>query len=315
MRARFPASLLVAYGLLLGTAGAGGSSQAARDPGVSCAQTRPANVTARALVRVWADPVQRSQAIKVITPIVGAEAWVPRLDELMKSPLQSLELLHMLQLTIPRGGQDLAAARQRYRDERAAAQADHAANLIPGRPRRFLDIGSGDGAIAEELARRWRLDPQHAWALDLSPPPASPHVTSITYNGRGQIPLPPESIDAATLVMVLHHTKNPASVLRKAYQVLRPGGCLLIRDHDAGRAADVRFLQALHQLLIAAYGDSPDYPPPRQLRSRAQWESLATAEGFTVVKAVPPNPDNPFVSFTLVLQKSPRSGAASSSAE
>jgi ArsR family transcriptional regulator len=55
---------------------------------------------------------------------------------------------------------------------------------------------------------------------------------------RGELealPIQDDALDAATLLLVLHHLPDPAAALTEAARVLRPGGRLLICDmlpHD-----------------------------------------------------------------------------------
>jgi ArsR family transcriptional regulator len=49
------------------------------------------------------------------------------------------------------------------------------------------------------------------------------------------LPIDTASLDAATLVLVLHHVPDPSAALADAARVLRPGGRLLVADmlpHD-----------------------------------------------------------------------------------
>ena len=76
-----------------------------------------------------------------------------------------------------------------------------------------------DGSAAMLQAARERLG-------------ARPNVT-VSEGSLEALPLGDASLDAAVLMLVLHHVAEPSRVLREARRVLRPGGRLLITDMRA----------------------------------------------------------------------------------
>ena len=93
---------------------------------------------------------------------------------------------------------------------------------------RVLDVGSGDGAFVHHMA-------SHGWdavGLDFSPA-ASELAARRGLRGRflmGSLAdhdLPSGSFDAVTLWQVLEHIGDPVSMLRRAHDLLRPGGLLI----------------------------------------------------------------------------------------
>jgi ArsR family transcriptional regulator len=114
------------------------------------------------------------------------------------------------------------------------------------------DLGCGTGAIvsalAPHVARVIGVDASEEMlraaaarlGLDASGAAAgvAPAHGSNVELRRGvleALPLDAAVLDAATLVLVLHHLPTPASALAEAFRVLRPGGRLLIVDmapHD-----------------------------------------------------------------------------------
>lgn len=101
------------------------------------------------------------------------------------------------------------------------------------------DLGCGTGAVAEALAPFV----SHLYAVDgsramLDAAQVRLEAATNVELRRGeleQLPLEDGSLDAATLILVLHHLSDPACVLKEVARVLRPGGRLLLVDmlpHD-----------------------------------------------------------------------------------
>jgi SAM-dependent methyltransferase len=107
---------------------------------------------------------------------------------------------------------------------RVRVLAGHLASMIPG-PGRVLDLGSGDGSIAAALmALRPDLQVE---GVDVMLRPKT-QITVTQYDGV-TLPFDDQSFDFVTIVDVLHHTTDPASVLAEAARVARQG--IVLKDH------------------------------------------------------------------------------------
>lgn len=107
---------------------------------------------------------------------------------------------------------------------RVRVLSEHLAEMLPAEGR-VLDLGSGDGSIAAALM-------QHRPGLQIEGVEVMPRPTSripvTAYNGI-ELPFADDSFDYVTIVDVLHHTDNPALVLREAARVARAG--IVLKDH------------------------------------------------------------------------------------
>jgi ubiquinone/menaquinone biosynthesis C-methylase UbiE len=125
------------------------------------------------------------------------------------------------------------------------ARADLGAALALLDPAMIVgDLGCGTGSLSLSLARHVA----HVHAIDGSAAMldtarqrllAQPNVT-VAAGSLEALPLVDASLDAAVLMLVLHHVAEPSRVLKEARRVLRAGGRLLITDMCAHEREDYR---------------------------------------------------------------------------
>lgn len=127
-----------------------------------------------------------------------------------------------------------------------------------------LEVGSGDGALSVDLARRGlavtavdldaaqlRLGREAAAAAGVSD-----RLTWRQADGQRLDGLPPDAYGAAVLAFVLHHMEDPDAGLRAAWRVLASGGRLVVaemlpRGPDAGDGCHQTSLDRWLALLAA----------------------------------------------------------------
>ena len=106
------------------------------------------------------------------------------------------------------------------------------------------DLGCGTGALAQALASHVA----HVHAVDASPEMLAAararlgdvgNVT-IAAGALESLPLPDASLDAAVLLLVLHHVADPARALTEVQRVLRPRGRILVADMRAHAKEEYR---------------------------------------------------------------------------
>ncbi len=147
-----------------------------------------------------------------------------------------------MSLTADELGRRLAAFRARrdafvalgHDGARAAALVLDAAGPLEGP---VLDLGSGMGVMARELARRGltvesvdvSAEEQEVAAALTAGSGLDPMIRFTAADGAA-LPFPDEAFASAVSFNVLHHLADGASVLREIVRVVRPGGVLVLAD-------------------------------------------------------------------------------------
>lgn len=96
-------------------------------------------------------------------------------------------------------------------------------------PGRLLDVGPGTGIFLYLARKEFGWEPN---GVDICVESAVKAKTEFDIDLQvgdfDDYPWPPESFDAVTMLDMLEHTTEPSASLRRAYELLRPGGVLYV---------------------------------------------------------------------------------------
>ena len=149
---------------------------------------------------------------------------------------------------------------------RVAVLGKQLAELLP-EGSSVLDIGCGDGSIAQSIcARRPDLEVR---GIDVLIRPEL-QFPVLPFDGE-HIPLQADAVDYAMFVDVLHHTENPTSLLQEAGRVARRG--FLIKDH----LCENRFAHAVLRFMDWVGNRAHGVALPYNYQSRRAWNEMRTA--------------------------------------
>lgn len=114
----------------------------------------------------------------------------------------------------------------------------------------IVDLGAGEGVLAQLLARRART----VYCIDNSPRMvevgsalAREHDFANLHYQLGDIervPLADQSVDLALFSQALHHAEHPRQALAEAHRILRPGGQVIVLDLNEHQFEKARELYA-----------------------------------------------------------------------
>jgi SAM-dependent methyltransferase len=162
---------------------------------------------------------------------------------------------------------------ERYiKRRRVAALGTAVASTIP-HGAAVLDVGCGDGALAEEIVRR-RPDVT-VQGLEVSKRSGA-RIPVSTFNGS-HLPFPNAQFDVVLFADVLHHTEHAEQLLREARRVARQA--IVIKDHCADGLLARQTLRFMDRVGNARFGIAT----PHLYLTWEQWQQLFLRLGISIV--------------------------------
>jgi len=144
--------------------------------------------------------------------------------------------------------------------------SDWFARLVPSNSR-ILDVGCGDGLISSMLhARRPDLTIQGIDVLVR----AATRIPVAAFDGV-HIPFPDDSFDVVLFSDVLHHTEDPAVLLREARRVAQN---IVIKDHNRDGLVAQQRLRFMDWMGNARFGVALPYNYWTSERWNQVWQEL-----------------------------------------
>lgn len=140
----------------------------------------------------------------------------------------------------------------------------------------ILDVGCGDGKI-DLFLMKCRNDLNIIGIDVLVREKTYIHVTE--YDGTN-IPLNDNSVDTLMMIDVLHHTKNPADIIKEAVRVANKN--IIIKDHIKTGIISYIKLRFMDYIGNAHYGVDLPY----NYLTLKEWKTLFRQNGLTIDKYI-----------------------------
>ncbi len=153
---------------------------------------------------------------------------------------------------------------------------------------RILDLGAGDGLLGELIKSETSKDVVLADVVDYN----YTDLPLLLYKENESIPLNDNSIDTSIMYTVLHHSKDPGSVLREVSRVTTKR--MIIMEGNV-EEYETKIINSFIDWFFNRIVRGEDINVPLNYRKKNEWDLIFKEVGFEIVEAIDMGIDEPMV--------------------
>lgn len=154
-----------------------------------------------------------------------------------------------------------------------------------------IDVGCSEGSITAAVGSGLQLPPERIHGCDVREL-TNTQAFTFTLITDTTLPYDSNSYQLVLALMALHHIPTVEASIAEIFRVLRPGGILLIREHDLNIPTLAPLIDVMHGLYARTWNDPPEQPEfcddyYAHYRSRQDWSNMMKRVGFVESSASP----------------------------
>ena len=154
----------------------------------------------------------------------------------------------------------------------------------------YIDFGCGECSISSAIGKA--IKASNIVGMDITVPKRAVDFTFTKLNpDDSRIPDHADNtVDFITCLMVLHHLRRPEETIKEFSRILKPGGILLIREHDIDGDVDIDgkvFIDIQHGFYEVVWAKLGEQENPNHVseyfanyKNREKWTKMITTNGF-----------------------------------
>jgi len=154
---------------------------------------------------------------------------------------------------------------------------------------RFLDLGCSEGSITAPLGESLQLDLQNIHGCDIFDVKDTKGFIFKKVENQEKLLYEDSYFPVVVALMSLHHMEKLEIMINEIYRVLRPGGLLVIREHNCESGDVSLVMDVVHGFYMQVWKEEKEIEDFRNFyshyRSSREWKRIIENNGFTELES------------------------------